>query len=661
VYPILDDEGDVRLLALFAQDITEHKRDKEDLREKTVMLDNIMRSARDIAVATTDLDFRITYYNPTAERFFGYEAAEVVGKTVMEVHTREAVSAQRFDDAIEIVRRTGEYRYSVAQKTADGLRHLESIVTAMLDSEGNRVGFALFAHDVTDRIRAEAEGKLLRSAIEQSVETVVLTDAEGTIQYVNPSFERITGYGREEAIGQNPRMLKSGSQDDPFYEGMWRTLTDGEVWSGRIINRKKDGSLYTEEATISPVSNSRGETVNYVAVKRDITQEIVLQSQLQQAQKMEAIGRLAGGVAHDFNNLLCVIKGNAELVLGDMPEEDGRWGWMGEITRASERAAGLTRQLLTFSRKQTIEPKVIDLNILIESLQSMLARLIGEDIILRVLPQKGMGRVKVDPGQVEQIVLNLAVNARDAMPDGGELTIETLEVAPDAAPDVAGGASDPEAIPVPWILLAVTDTGCGMSAEIREKIFEPFFTTKGTGKGTGLGLATVFGIVEQNGGRIEVRSEPEEGASFQVYFPRVTGAVEVPVRSDPTVSEGGEETVLVVEDEDQVRTLTAKLLETRGYRVLSAASAADAIALAEGHEGPIDLLLTDVIMPHVNGRQLAEKLRGIRPRIKVLYTSGYPRNIIAQHGVLDEGVRFIAKPFSLRELSIRVRGALDEA
>ena len=371
---------------------------------------------------------------------------------------------------------------------------------------------------------------------------------------------------------------------------------------------------------------------------------------------MEAIGQLAGGVAHDFNNVLCAITGNAELALHDLPDKNPLRESLEEIAKAAERAADLTRQLLAFSRKQVIKPKSINLSDLIESLHTMLVRLIGEDIILRTVPRKGLGQVRVDPNQIEQIVLNLAINARDAMPNGGELLIETANVLLDEdycqlhAKIISG----------PYVMLAVSDTGCGMTAETRKKIFEPFFTTKELGQGTGLGLATVFGIVEQNDGVIEVYSEPEKGSSFKVYFPRVANQTSNLKDLKTPVPTGGQETVLVVEDEEIVRNMVVKVLKRLGYQVLSASSGDKALGLAESYNNPIDLLLTDVIMPHMNGRQLAGKLSESRPDIKVLYASGYTHNVIAHHGVLSEGVEFITKPYSLDRLSSRVREVLDK-
>ncbi len=652
-----DNRGVIQGLVGVIRDITDRQRAEEQLRNSQEMLKLVINNIPQ-AVFWKDRESRFLGCNTALTRYLGVtHPRDIIGKTDHDLLVpEEEADAYQQDD--RQVRDTGVAKLQIEERltTPDGVeRRLSTNKVPLRDSEGEIIGILATFDDVTERFRAKEERERLMLAIEQVGEAVIITDTEGAIQYVNPAFESITGYTRAEVIGQNPRLLKSGEQDDAFYKEMWETLTRGEVWHGRLINKKKEGALFTEEATISPVRNPAGKTINYVAVKRDITQEIALEAQLLQAQKMEAVGRLAGGVAHDFNNVLCAIIGNANLVLDDLSAADPLRESMEEITKAADRAADLTRQLLAFSRKQVIDPKVIDLSRVIESLHSMLIRLIGEDIILRTVPQKRLGRVRVDSGQIEQIVLNLAVNARDAMPEGGELIIETADVVLDE--DYC--SQHAKATPGAHVMLAVNDTGCGMSAEIREKIFEPFFTTKQLGQGTGLGLAMVFGIVDQNGGRIEVESESGKGTSFKVYFPRVFDEIETPRIAYSPEHADGTETVLVVEDEEIVRKLAVRLLKRRGYKVLATNSGDDAILLAERHDGPIHLLLTDVVMPHMNGRDLAERLTKTRPGIKVLYTSGYTQDVIAHHGVLDEGVQFIAKPYSLATLATRVREVLD--
>jgi PAS domain S-box-containing protein len=510
--------------------------------------------------------------------------------------------------------------------------------------------------DITNRRQMEAEQKRLATAIEQAAEMIIVTDATPAIQYVNPAFEATTGYTRAEVLGQNPRFLKSGKQDDLFYQELWSTISNGRTWHGRFVNKKKDGNYYTEEATISPVRDVSGRISNYVAVQRDVTRELEIQAQLHAAQKMESVGRLAGGVAHDFNNLLSVIISYAGLAADELRESDPIRADIVEIQNAGERAAALTRRLLAFSRRQLLEPEVLCLNNVVSGIENMLHRLLGEDIDIKVHLADGLGSVMADPGQLEQVIMNLSINARDAMPQGGRLIIETANV------DLDKDYADQHIAVKPgrFVMLSVTDTGTGMDETSKAHIFEPFFTTKEKGKGTGLGLATVYGIVKQSGGSIWAYSEPGRGTTFKVYLPRVDApAADVKQRPTPRVSTGSE-TVLIVEDEDAVRRLAERILRSAGYKILSAASGGDALVLCEKHSGTIDLLLTDVVMPQMSGRELADRLTMARQGLKVLYMSGYTDNAIIHHGVLDPGIRFVGKPFSAAELTRKVREALEE-
>ncbi|MFN2290143.1 MAG: response regulator [Anaerolineae bacterium] len=506
------------------------------------------------------------------------------------------------------------------------------------------------------RARLEETQQLLSAAVEQAAETVIITDTQDTILYVNPAFERISGYSRDEALGQTPHLLDSGKQDTAFYRDLWETIGAGRVWQGRFVNRKKDGSLYTEEATITPVRNRAGEIVNYVTVKRDVTRELQLEEQFHQAQKMEAVGRLAGGIAHDFNNLLTVIHLSTQLLERKLHSKDPLRPHVQLIREAGERAGSLTKQLLTFSRRGIIEPQVISLNRVVEELNRMLRRLIGEDIRLTVRPAKDLWPIQIDPGQVEQVVVNLVVNARDAMPTGGKLTIEMANT----VLDEVYVASHLDVEPGEYVLLAVSDTGVGMSEEVKACLFEPFFTTKEKGRNTGLGLATVFGIVKQNGGHIWVYSEVGQGTTFKIYFPRATDGLPTPARPlQRPVATRGTETLLLVEDDSLVRVMTRDILLGLGYQVLTAGDGVEAIQVAEAYQGPIHLLLTDVVMPRLSGKELADRLRSNRPELRVLYTSGYTDNAIVHHGVLAEGTHFLSKPFELESLARKVRDVLD--
>jgi nitrogen-specific signal transduction histidine kinase/CheY-like chemotaxis protein len=400
----------------------------------------------------------------------------------------------------------------------------------------------------------------------------------------------------------------------------------------------------------------RGRDDGWIFVARDLTERHRLEAELVRAQKMEAIGRLAGGIAHDFNNMLSIILGYSVLLLDGLAPDDPRAADIGEIKRAGERSADLTRQLLAFSRQQVLETKIVDLNEIVESTSRMVRRVLGEDVEQEIVLSLRASRVKVAPGQVEQVIMNLVVNARDAMPNGGRLTVETRQVEFDSAADVK-----PDGVhPGRYAVLEVTDTGVGMDAATQQRIFEPFFTTKEQGKGTGLGLSTVFGIVHQGGGRIRVDSEPGRGTKFTVYLPEERGASEAADRAPASPRPGrGNETVLVVEDEDQVRALVQAILQRQGYRVLAAQHPTEAIRLSAQFDGKIDLLLTDVIMPEMSGRLLADQLLASRPDAKVLFMSGYTNNVVLDRGAEGTHMAFLQKPVTPSELHDKVRAVLD--
>ena len=497
--------------------------------------------------------------------------------------------------------------------------------------------------------------KLLR-AVEQSADMVVITDRQGTIEYVNPAFEVLTSYSYKEAIGRTPSILKSGEQPSEFYRELWQTILSGNVFRGVLANRKKTGEVFYVEKTISPVRDAEDRITHFISNDRDITERRKLEAELRQAQKMDAIGRLAGGVAHDFNNLLLVISAYSELTLDVLKEEDPLRRNLLEILGASRRAADLTRQLLAFGRKQMQVLQVLDVNSVVQQVSAMLPRLIGEDIQLVFAPGTAIGSVKADPVQIEQILMNLAANARDAMPGGGTLTIETSLVRLDES-------YTREHFIVPpgeYVLLAVTDDGQGIAPEHISHIFEPFYTTKGEGKGTGLGLATVYGIVKQNHGFVWVYSEVGLGTTFKIYLPRFHSAKSPASDPQPTqVCRGGNETVLLVEDEASVRKSAVEFLTMNGYTVLEAKNGEDALRVARGFAGPIDLMISDVVMPHMGGAKVAEQLAAERPGMKVLFMSGYAENTVLRHGVIDVRKCFLQKPFTLKALACKIREILE--
>jgi two-component system cell cycle sensor histidine kinase/response regulator CckA len=515
--------------------------------------------------------------------------------------------------------------------------------------------------DITERKLAEQERLRLVTALEQSAETIVITDPQGTIQYVNPAFEKISGYTRAEVLGRNPRLLKSGRHDAEFYRQMWATLRRGEVWRGRLINQRKDGALFEESATISPVLDAAGQVVNYIALKLDVTRASQLESQLQQAQKLEVIGRLAGGVAHDFNNILTAIFIQASLCGTEEALPAEARSSLADIKQAAERAANLTRQLLLFSRQQALQPRVLDLNTVVGDLNRMLRRILGEAVHLRLHLHAQPLRTLADAGMLDQVLLNLAVNARDAMPAGGQFTLETGHREVDAAQP----RPHPDAEPGRYVWLRVSDTGSGISPDVLPHIFEPFFTTKEIGRGTGLGLATVFGIVKQHRGWIEVQSAPAQGTVFQVHFPATTAAPAAspvaPARSVARpAARGGTETILLVEDEPVVRLAIRVFLERQGYRVLDAVHGLAALSLAQAHGRDIALLLTDLVIPEgLDGRKLAAQLQGQIPALKVVFMSGHSPELTGCELPCRPQERYLQKPFSPQRLLETLRDCLE--
>jgi two-component system cell cycle sensor histidine kinase/response regulator CckA len=500
----------------------------------------------------------------------------------------------------------------------------------------------------------------LATVVEQASDAILITDMEGTIQYVNPAFERISGYTRGEVIGQSPRILKSGKNEPALYENLWDTILRGAVWKGHLVNRRKDGSLYQVEATVSPVRDRDGRIVNYAAVTRDVTQEIELETRLRQAEKMEAVGQLASGVAHDFNNVLTAILGSAGLLRSKLCEQpvadDAVVKGLEQIEHLARRGASLTRQLLTFNRREVVKLELLNLNQIVADSERMLRRLIVETITLKLDLAPDVRAIRADAGQVEQILMNLVVNARDAMPEGGRLTIATANV----HLDEAHVSSHADACIGPHVLLTVRDTGCGMTAEVLKHMYEPFFTTKPPGKGTGLGLATVYTIVRRLDGHITVSTAANEGTEFRVYFPALLGRVHETPAGVADMLPSGTETVLVCEDDAVIRELECEILEHSGYTVLAAEHGERAIELAADTAGQIDLLITDVVMPETSGPAVASQLTAQRPGLKVLFVSGYSDDAAARLGAQDDRGWFLHKPFTLREFLERVRQVLDE-
>lgn len=500
--------------------------------------------------------------------------------------------------------------------------------------------------------------KRFRALVQHSSDIIVLLDADGTVRYVSPAVERILGYPPDSFVGQNPLEhvhLGDVEATQQVLDAVMQQPGTPILHEFRL--RHVDGSWVHIETVINNLLHDPS-VQSLVVNARDVTERERLIAQFLQAQKMEAVGRLAGGVAHDFNNLLTVIQISAQLVMRQLRPEDPLWEHVQQIKKAGERASRLTRQLLSFSRKEVVEPRVVQINRVVKDLSRMLHRIIGEDIELTITLADTLWPVKIDPSQIEQVIVNLAVNARDAMPKGGRLSLKTANIVLDEADTV----HRPEVQSGEYVMLSISDTGVGIDDKIKAHLFEPFFTTKDSGQGTGLGLSTVYGIVKQNRGDIQFASQVGQGTTFTIYLPRATKKEtpsQVHLQNAPGSTLRGSETILVVEDEASVRELAVHILKTHGYQVLAAQNGPEALQISSEYDNPIHLLLTDVVMPEMNGKELVERLQRQQPQLQVLYMSGYSDDVIAHHDVFEKGVVFLSKPFTLEALTQKVRDVLE--
>ena len=639
----------------------ERKRAEEAVRASEARLKALLDSALDACV-TMDETGRITSWSAAAEAVFGWPAWETIGRslaaTIIPRQHREghARGLARFLETGEgpILRQ----RIEITALHRDG-REFPVELTVTPTRLGDHWLFGAFVRDLTDAKRAEQALRRseasYRGLVEHAAYGIYRATADGKFLMVNPALFTMLGYPSAEDVLQLD--ISRDAYVDPA--ARVRILERCEQFGSAIEEvawRRRDGSTITVRLNGRPVRGPDGALECFEFIVDDVTEQRALEERLRQTQKMEAVGRLAGGIAHDFNNLLTAILGSVDFLRRALGPEHPEHAETEEIQKAAVRAADLTRQLLAFSRQQVLAPKVLELDALVTNLEKMLCRLIGEDVELRFAPKAARAAVRADPGQLEQVIVNLVVNARDAMPRGGKLTIETATVDLDAAYAWEHGTVEPGR----YVMLAVTDTGVGIDRAARARLFEPFFTTKEFGKGTGLGLATVYGIVKQSGGYIWVYSEPGQGATFKVYLPRVEpGGEPVAARPSPARALGGTETILLAEDEAAVRNLARRVLEKHGYKLLLAATGRDGVQLATQHAGPIDLLVTDVVMPEMGGRELAQRLAALQPGLKVLYLSGYTDDMIVRHGVLEAGVAFLQKPFTPDTLLRKIREVLD--
>ena len=596
--------------------------------------------------------------NEAAVRHYGYSREEFLSMTILDIRPREDIPAlishvKYIVGSNQRHHRSGIWRH----RRKDGTIIEVEIDSYVLELNGRQTNLVL-AKDVTDRRRAEEALRRQALVFNTIYDGVVILDLERRITDWNPAAERIFGYAKQEVLGQKLSLLCIPTLSEQLVTEICHKILAEGRWEGELPFIRKDGFAGAADSIFVLQRDAQGNPSSIVGVTRDITARKQLEDQLRQAQKMEAIGRLAGGVAHDFNNLLTAIIGYADLALRRLPEDEKVRRQIAEIKKSAERAANLTRQLLAFSRKQIIQPKTLNINEVVEDMGKMLQRLITENIELRLELAPDLWLVKADPSQIEQVIVNLVVNARDAMTDGGELLIRTANV----EVDEAFQRQHPFFSPGRYVMLEVSDTGHGMDAETQKHIFEPFFTTKEKGRGTGLGLSTVYGIVKQSGGFVTVESSPDEGATFRIYLPRAAdGETRYEKKTTSITTPRGTETVLFVEDEESVRKMACSTLEEFGYIVLEAADPSQALRLCREYRGAIDLMVTDVVMPQMSGRELAEQARKLRPRMRVLYASGYMGDETLRRNLLEERVPFLEKPFTPETLARKVRETLDES
>jgi two-component system cell cycle sensor histidine kinase/response regulator CckA len=652
---ILNSDGEMVGGSIIAHDITARKLAEESLRKANET--SIYGSP--VPVVAADALGNVTMWNGAAERDFGWTEREVRGLP------NPAIPAEEAEAAAELHRRmlNGETLtgIEVRRQRRDGASIDISLSgTPLWDENGKVRGIIGFLSDITERKRAElalreAEEKY-RGIFENALEGIYQSTPDGKYISANPALSRMLGFhSPEELIKTSSTHPMEYLEPEKRVEFQALMKHNSRVHGFQYQLRRIDGTLLWVSENAHAVRDAAGQVLYYEGTVEDITRHRELEEQLRQMQKIEAIGRLAGGVAHDFNNILMAISSYAELLCRKLPEADPSRRYVDEIVRATDRGSSLTRGLLAFSRKQVLSPQIVDLNALIGDQINMLERLLGEAIILRFQPGAGLGRTKVDPSQVQQVVMNLVINARDAMPDGGEVLIETANAELDSCGSTPGARPSSE-----YVMISVTDTGCGIDEATKPHIFEPFFTTKEQGKGTGLGLATVFGIVKQSSGQIFLQSEPGMGSTFKVYFPRVEQPQVSANPSNQSPSIAGHETILLVEDQAAIRESAAEYLAENGYTVLQAQNGVEALEIVSQHTGMVHLLLTDVVMPKMSGKELSEKFAAVYPKAKVVFMSGYSNNVLSNHQALDRKHVLLQKPFRLNVLGQSIREVLNQ-
>jgi PAS domain S-box-containing protein len=656
-YAPLPPEAGESMAITLAEDITERRRAEEALKQAEARARAFLQANPDPMVVY-DHEGKTVYLNPAFTRVFGWTLEELKGRPIP--FLPEDLKAATMANIKALYQEGKPVSYQTKRLTKYG-RVLDVVISAagIKDLNENVVEMVVNITDITAFKQAEAERLRLVTALEQAAETIVITDVNGTILYANPAFEKTSGYSIEEALGMNPSILKSGKQDEEFYRQLWTSILRGEVWSGHFFNKRKDGTLYEEEAMISPVRNEAGEIINFVAVKRDVTREVQLENQLRQAQKMEAIGTLAGGIAHDFNNILSAVMGFTELGLKKAEQGMANTAELQQVLEAAERAKDLVKHILTFSRKAEIELIPIQLNDVVSQSMKMIERTIPKMINIHLNLAGELKIIRGDIGQLHQIFLNLSSNSADAMPDGGKLIIRTENVTVTEDLCSACGAQ----LGGDFVRLEFIDTGQGMDEETLVNIFDPFFTTKEVGRGTGLGLSTVFGIVHAHGGHIVCHSRLGEGTRFAIYFP-VSSPEEAPPEFQPPSFSGdlqGKESILLIDDEPTIRDIGKEVLTGFGYSPLLAASGEEALEIYREKGTAIDLVILDISMPGMGGHKCLSELLLLNPEVKVIIASGYSHEGHLKD-TIELGARaYIRKPYSQVEMVKTIRRLLDES
>ncbi|MBH5385324.1 MULTISPECIES: PAS domain-containing sensor histidine kinase [Bradyrhizobium] len=637
-------------------------------------LELLVNAIVDYAIFMLDTDGTVRSWNSGAERLKGYSARDIIGTSFSVFYTPEDRAAGLPARALATARETGRFNSEGWRVRKDGSRFWALVVLdSIKDEQGRLIGFAKVTRDITERQQAHTEllesERRYRRLIEAVIDYAIFQlDPEGNVATWNPGAQRIKGYAPLDIIGQHfsrfytPEDVASGVPKRALEEAREHGRFEAEGWRMR-----KDGTRFWASVIIDRIVGEAGEIIGFAKVTRDLTERKRAQDELKQvqeqliaSQKLEAVGQLSGGIAHDFNNLLMIVLGNIETAERNARQLAGTANLQRALShakRGAQRAAALTSRLLAFSRRQALDPKPINVNNFLSNMQDFLQRTLGERIEVETVGSAGLWQIEADANHLESAIINLAINARDAMPDGGKLTVEAVNV----SADDDYSRVNPELSPGQYVVVCVTDTGSGMSSEVLDHAFEPFFTTKEPGHGTGLGLSQVYGFVKQSGGHVKIYSEVGHGTSIKMYFPRYLGTRQAPVNEPEDVLPEGEkiETILVVEDDSDLRTYVCDVLRDLNYRILAAPSAQGALTILLQEEPKVNLLLTDVVMPGINGRELGRRAQQIRPGLKVLYMTGYSRNAVVHQGRLDEGVDILEKPVSQAKLALRVREILD--